>query len=163
MLGPRKDAISWDECFMRIARVMAERSKDPHTQAGAIIVNRDNIVIGLGYNGLPRGLKNEDFPWDREGDFANVKYTYLSHAEENAIFNANSSAKGCKLYCTLFPCHDDTKSIIQNGIVEIIYESDQYHDDPSWIASRKMLDAAGVKYRLYKTNWTDKLSPCQKS
>lgn len=149
MQGPRTNAISWDECFMKIARVMAERSKDPHTQAGATIVNQDHIIVGTGYNGLPRGLKNEDFPWDQKGDFLDVKYTYLSHAEENAIFNSNGPVKDCKLYCTLFPCHDDTKSIIQNGIVEIIYESDKYHDEPSWIASRRMLDAAGVTYRQY--------------
>jgi dCMP deaminase len=147
MTGPRKDAISWDECFMRIAKTIAERSKDPSTQAGAVIVTEDNVAVGLGYNGLPRGLNNEDFPWDREGDFLDVKYTYICHAEENAIFNSNNSTKGCKIYATLFPCNECAKSIVQNGITEVIYDSDKYHDEKIWIASRKIFDAAGVKYR----------------
>jgi len=151
MLGPRQNYISWDECMMRIAKTIAERSKDPNTQAGAVIVNNDNVIVGVGYNGLPRGLNNEDFPWDREGDFLNTKYAYVAHAEENAIFNANNSSKNCKIYCTLFPCNDCAKSIIQVGIKEIIFESDKYHDEPMVIVSRKMLDAAGIKYRQYKT------------
>lgn len=149
MLKPRENAISWDECFMRIARTIADRSKDPSTQAGAVIVNQDNVVLGIGYNGLPRGLKNEEFPWDREGDFLDVKYTYVCHAEENAIFNSNSATKDSKIYCTLFPCNECTKSIIQNGIKEVIFESDKYHNESVWVASRKMLDSAGVKYRQY--------------
>lgn len=149
MLGPRENAISWDECFMRIARTIAERSKDPSTQAGATIVNQDNVVVGMGYNGFPRGLKSEDFPWDREGDFLNVKYTYVCHAEENAIFNSNNTTKDCKIYCTLFPCNECAKSIIQNGIKEVIFESDKYHNEPAFIASRRMFDAVGIKYRQY--------------
>jgi dCMP deaminase len=71
------------------------------------------------------------------------------HAEENAIYNANKAVQGCVLYCTLFPCNECTKTIIQNGITQVIYASDKYHDDPIWIASRKLLDLAGVKYRQY--------------
>ncbi|HBM45913.1 MAG: Deoxycytidylate deaminase [Parcubacteria group bacterium GW2011_GWF2_38_76] len=149
MVGPRTNAISWDECFMRIARTIADRSKDPSTQAGAVIVNNDNVVVGIGYNGLPRGLKNEEFPWDREGDFLDVKYTYVCHAEENAIFNSNNTPKNCKIYATLFPCNECAKSIVQNGIKEVIYESDKYHDEKIWVASRRILDAAGIKYRQY--------------
>ncbi|MEI6296157.1 MAG: deaminase [bacterium] len=149
MVKPRENAISWDECMMRIAKIIAERSKDPQTQAGSVVVTQDNVVVGVGYNGLPRGLKNEDFPWEREGDFLNVKYSYICHAEENAIYNSNSSTKGCKIYATLFPCNECTKTIIQNGIIEVVYESDKYHDTPSVIASRKMLDAAGIKCRQY--------------
>lgn len=151
MTGPRKDAISWDECFMRIAKTIALRSKDPSTQAGAVIVTKDNVPVGLGYNGLPRGLKNEDFPWNREGDFLDVKYTYVCHAEENAIFNSNNTTKDCKIYATLFPCNECAKSIIQNGIKEVIFESDKYHDEKIWIASRKMFDAAGITYRQYSS------------
>ncbi len=154
MLKPRENAISWDECFMRIARTIAERSKDPSTQAGAVIVSPDNVVVGVGYNGLPRGLKNEDFPWDREGDFLDVKYTYICHAEENAIFNSNNTTKDCKIYCTLFPCNECTKSIIQNGIREVIFGSDKYHNDPVWVASRKMLDNASIAYRQYFSDWS---------
>lgn len=152
MTKPRENAISWDDCFMKIAEVIADRSKDPSTQAGAVIVNDQNVVVGIGYNGLPRGLKNEDFPWEREGDFLDVKYTYICHAEENAIFNSNNSTKGCRIYATLFPCNECAKSLIQNDIKEVIFESDKYHDKPVWVASRRMLDAAGIKYRQHSTS-----------
>ena len=153
---PRKEAISWDECFMRMAHVIAERSKDPSTQAGAVIANQNNVVVGLGYNGMPRGVEGDMFPWEREGDFLNTKYAYVCHSEENAIYNANSSTKDCKIYCTLFPCNECVKAIIQNGIKEVVYESDKYHDQDIWVAARKMLDAANVKYRQYKSKLTEK-------
>ena len=149
MIKPRDNHISWDECFMRMAHVISERSKDPSTQAGAAIVDKNNVLVGLGYNGFPRGVDNETFPWEREGEFLDTKYAYVCHAEENAIYNSNNSTKNCKIYCTLFPCNECTKTIIQNGITEVIYESDKYYDVPAFIASRRMLDAAGVKYRQY--------------
>lgn len=151
-MNQRKEHISWDECFMRMAHVIAERSKDPNTQAGAVLVDEKNIVVGLGYNGFPRGISNDDLPWDRKGDFCQTKYAYIVHAEENAIYNANANTKDCKLYCTLFPCNECTKTIIQNGIKEIVYENDKYHNDDAWVASRKMLDLAGVTYRQYQSN-----------
>lgn len=152
----RKNTLSWDECFMRMAKTIAERSKDPSTQAGSVITTPNNVVVGLGYNGFPRGVDNDEFPWEREGQLDQTKYAYICHSEENAVYNANSSTKGCKIYCTLFPCNECTKTIIQNGITEIIYESDKYHDAPIWIASRRMLDAAGVTYRQYTSDWANK-------
>lgn len=149
MIKQRENYISWDECFMRMAHVIAERSKDPSTQAGATIVDKNNVVIGLGYNGFPRGVDSDSFSWERDGDFLSTKYAYVCHGEENAIYNANNSTHDCKIYCTLFPCNECAKAIIQNGIVEVIYESDKYRDVPAFIASRKMFDAAGVKCRQY--------------
>lgn len=145
--------ISWDECFMRIAKTIAERSKDPSTQAGAVVVDENNIVVGLGYNGFPRGVDGGAFPWAREGSFLETKYAYVCHSEENAIYNSNASTKNCKIYCTLFPCNECAKTIIQNGIKEIIFESDKYHDTDICAASRRLFDAAGVKYREYHSDW----------
>ena len=142
--------ISWDECFMQMAHIIAKRSKDPSTQNGAVIADQRNVVVGLGYNGWPRGIDNQDLPWDREGDFLNTKYAYVVHAEENAIYNANKSTKDAKLYCTLFPCNECAKTIIQSDIKEVIYDSDKYHDSDAAIASRRLFDLAGVKYRQYK-------------
>jgi len=141
--------ISWDECFMQMAHIIADRSQDPSTQAGAIVVNEKNILVGAGYNGWPRGIKNEDLPWDREGDFENTKYAYVCHSEENAVYNANSSTEGCKIYCTLFPCNECAKTMIQNGIIEVIYESDKYKDTPITKASKRMLKLANVPFRQY--------------
>lgn len=143
------NAFSWDETFMQMCRVIAKRSKDPNTQNGACIVNPDNIIIGLGYNGFPRGCSDDNLPWAREGEFGDKKYAYVVHAEENAVLNANADTKGAKLYCTLFPCNECAKVTIQKGLKEVIFESDKYHDDPIWVASRRLLDLAGVTYRQY--------------
>lgn len=149
----RTDFLSWDECFMRMAHVIADRSKDPSTQAGAIIVTKKNVVIGLGYNGWPRGIDTNDLPWDREGDFLETKYAYVCHAEENAIYNANDQLDDCKIYCTLFPCNECAKAIIQNGIKEVVYEEDKYSNDKIFIAGRRLLELAGIKLRQYKSDF----------
>jgi dCMP deaminase len=156
MQPPRQNAISWDECFMRMAHVIAERSKDPSTQVGALVADNQNVVVGLGYNGWPRGIAADALPWDREGGLLDTKYAYVVHAEENAIYNANKSTHGCKLYCGLFPCNECAKTIIQNGITEVIFESDKYHDKDAFVASRRLFDAAGVKYRQFISEWEKK-------
>lgn len=147
-----RNRISWDECFVRMAHVIADRSQDPSTQAGAVVVSENNIVVGVGYNGWPRGIKSEDLPWDREGDFENTKYAYVCHAEENAVYNANNTTEGCKIYCTLFPCNECAKTLIQNGIKEVIYENDKYADTPAVRASKKMFKLAKVSMRQYISN-----------
>jgi len=144
-----RDRISWDECFMKMAHIIADRSQDPSTQTGAIIVNERNVIVGAGYNGWPRGIKSEDLPWDREGDFMDTKYAYVCHSEENAVYNANNRTEGCKIYCTLFPCNECAKTLIQNGIKEVIYESDKYADVPAFMASKKMFKLAKVSLRQY--------------
>lgn len=157
MTSKRHDYLIWDECFMQMAFLIAQRSKDPSTQAGAVIIDQYNVVIGLGYNGFPRGCSDDVFSWEREGSFLDTKYPYVVHGEENAIYNANKAVTGCKLYCTLFPCNECTKTIIQTGITEVIYASDKYHDQEAWVAARKMFDAAGVRTRQYVPTYTMKL------
>lgn len=153
MQKPRDNAISWDECMMRMAHVIAARSKDPSTQAGAVVADYDNVIYGLGYNGFPRGISADQLPWERDGKFLETKYAYVCHAEENAVYNANGPVKGCKIYCTLFPCNECAKTIIQRGIKEVVFESDKYHDVDPYIASRKLLDLAGVTCRRYVSAW----------
>jgi len=148
-VSPRNNRLSWDECFMRISHIIADRSSDPSTQAGAVVVNEKNVVVGLGYNGWPRGIKSEDLPWEREGEFENTKYAYVCHAEENAIYNANNITEGSKIYCTLFPCNECAKTIIQNGIKEVIYASDKYADTSSVRASKRMFKLAKIALRQY--------------
>lgn len=152
----RKNRISWDECFMRMAHLIAERSPDPSTQAGAVVANQNNVVIGVGYNGMPRGVELEEVPWEREGDFEDTKYAYICHAEENAVYNSNNSTKDCKLYCTLFPCNECAKTIIQNGIKEVIYDSDKYADDPKFKAGRRLFKLAKIKLRQYSPKENEK-------
>ncbi|HHU78196.1 MAG TPA: dCMP deaminase family protein [Clostridiales bacterium] len=153
-LGKRKDYINWDEYFMGIALLSGYRSKDPSTPVGACIVDRKtNRILSVGYNGFPIGCSDDDFPWGREGEVLSTKYPYVVHAELNAILNNRSASfEGNKIYTTLFPCNECTKAIIQAGIREIIYLSDKYADTDSVKASKKMLGAAGVKLRQFKSS-----------
>ena len=143
----RTDYISWDEYFMGIAMLAAKRSKDPSTQVGACIVSGDNIIISTGYNGMPKGCSDDEFPWDREGSDNDTKYPYVVHAELNAILNANGrDLRGSRIYVALFPCNECAKAIIQSGVQEVLYLSDKYKDTMGNLASKRMLDAAGVRY-----------------
>ena len=141
----RQDYLSWDEYFMGVAMLAARRSKDPSTQVGACIVSPENIIISTGYNGMPKGCSDDEYPWEREG--TETKYPYVCHAELNAILNCRGvNLEGCRIYVALFPCNECAKAIIQSGIKEIVYLSDKYKDTMGNLASKKMLDAAGVKY-----------------
>ena len=138
--------ISWQEYFMGLAHLSALRSKDPNTQVGACIVDEDNKVVSIGYNGMPRGCNDADMPWEREGGFKETKYAYVVHAELNAILNSPRSLKNTILYVSLFPYNECAKAIIQSGIKKVYYESDKYNGTDGNVVSKKMLDAAGVKY-----------------
>ena len=147
----RTDYISWDEYFMGIALLAARRSKDPNTQVGACIVSDSNIIISTGYNGMPKGCSDDEFPWEREGE--QTKYPYVVHAELNAILNANGrDLRGSRLYVALFPCNECAKAIIQSGVKEVLYLSDKYKDSMMNQASKRMLEAAGVKYTQLSTS-----------
>ncbi len=142
----RENYITWDEYFMGVAMLAARRSKDPNTQVGACIVSTDNIIISTGYNGLPNGCSDDEYPWDREGE--DTKYPYVVHAELNAILNANGrDLRGSRLYVALFPCNECAKAIIQAGVKEVLYLSDKYANTPATIASKRMLTSAGVTFR----------------
>ena len=148
----REDYITWDEYFMGIAMLSARRSKDPSTQVGACIVNNRNKIMSVGYNGFPLGCSDDAFPWERSGDDYETKYPYVCQAALNAILNnGGSSLEGCKIYVALFPCNECAKAIIQSGIKEVIYLSDKYADTVGVRASKRMFDAAGVRYTQLKT------------
>ena len=152
----RADYISWDEYFMGVAMLAGMRSKDPNSQVGCCIVSEDNKILSIGYNGFPRGCSDDDFPWAREGDPLENKYFYVTHSELNAILNyKGGNLEGAKLYVSLFPCNECAKAIIQSGIKTIIYDDDKYHNEKSTIASRRMLDAAGVRYYKYQRSNRD--------
>ena len=151
MSGKRTDYISWDEYFMGVATLSGMRSKDPNTQVGACIVSEEHKILSMGYNGFPTGCSDDDFPWAREGEPLENKYFYTTHSELNAILNyRGGSLEGATMYVTLFPCNECAKAIIQSGIKELIYLSDKYHDTHASIASRRMFNMTGVKYRAYQ-------------
>lgn len=147
----RNDYINWDEYFMGVAMLAAQRSKDPNTQVGACIVSPDNIILSTGYNGFPKGCSDDEYPWEREGE--ETKYPYVVHAELNAILNCNgNSLRGARIYVALFPCNECAKAIIQAGLAEVIYLSDKYKDTPAVQASKRMLGSAGVVMRQMKSS-----------
>ena len=151
MSKKRKDYLIWDEYFMAIAKLSAMRSKDPSTQVGACIVSDTNRILSIGYNGAPNGYHDDEFPWDREGEPLDTKYMYVVHAERNAVLNYRGSRKdfeNAKIYVDLFPCNECAKEIIQTGIKEVIYLKDEFKSNQEQVvASKRMFDACGVKYR----------------
>ena len=151
MTPKRADYLTWDEYFMGVAFLSGLRSKDPNSQVGSCIVSDDNKILSMGYNGFPRGCSDDEFPWTREAeDPYDTKYIYVTHSELNAILNyRGGSLDGAKLYVSLFPCNECAKAIIQAGIRTVIYDSDKYADTASVKASKRMFDAAGVRYYKY--------------
>ncbi len=149
------DRVTWDEYFMTIALLSAKRSKDPSTQVGACIVDNENKVVSIGYNGMPRHCDDTKLTWEK-GEDLNNKYLYVCHAEFNAILNTRdgSHLNGCKIYVTLFPCNECAKAIIQTGIKKVIYLSDKYQDQLSTRASKRLFEVAGVEVEQYKGRYT---------
>ncbi len=142
----RSDYLSWDDFFLSVAHVCAMRSKDPHTQVGSCVVNQIGQIIATGYNGLPRGLNDDEFPWARDGEYLDTKYPYVAHAELNAILSTRTNLENCRIYTTLFPCAECAKIIIQAGIKEIIYDDDKYVGSDDNKAAKRMFDQAHVSY-----------------
>lgn len=111
----------WDTYFLKMCFAVAERSKDPSTQVGAIIVGPDKEIRSTGYNDFPRGVENRSERWERP-----EKYEWVVHAEHNAILNAariGISVRGCTLYMPfdVLPCHGCCRAIIQAGIAEVVH------------------------------------------
>jgi dCMP deaminase len=150
--GKRSDYLSWDEYFIAVALLSAQRSKDPSTQVGACIVNPEHKIVGVGYNGFPIGCSDDDLPWSREGAPLETKYPYVCHAELNAVLNSiPGSLKDCTIYTALFPCNECAKVIIQAGIKTVVYLSDKYAATDAVRASKIMFDQVGVTYRQLDT------------
>ena len=148
----RQDYLSWDQYFMGIAKLSSMRSKDPNTSVGACIVGKDNKILSVGYNGMPQGCSDDEYPWEREhSDPLETKYLYVCHAELNALLNyTGTNLQGAKVYTTLFPCNECTKALIQSGICEVIYGEDKYANTASVNEAKKMMASSGVTYRQYE-------------
>lgn len=150
--------IDWDNYFMGVALLSALRSKDPNSQVGACIVNSQNRIVGVGYNGFPRNCPDSNLPWKRDGEWLETKYPYVCHAELNALLNANGKVEGCRVYVTMFPCNECAKALIQSGITEVIYKTDKYPTSESTLASKRLLGMAGIKYRELESDLTLEVS-----
>jgi len=131
----------WDTYFMRIAKVVAQRSHDEDTQVGCVIVSPDKRILSTGYNGFPPGFPDGKLPRTRPG-----KYPYIVHSEINAIVSAlNRDLRGATLYCRFTPCKDCVKAIITAGITRIVYEETYARDNTDAAVVFEMLEMGGVE------------------
>lgn len=148
-----------DIYFIKLARLTATRSKDPNTKVGACIANNKK-VLSLGWNGAPRNIDDNLVPYscnDKNKPLKEQKYPYIVHAEINSILNYEgkiSDLEGSSLYINIFPCVDCTKTLIQIGIKEILYEKD-YKDSEM---AKYLFDLVGIKYyNIYDLNYKDEV------
>lgn len=146
---------TWDELFLRMAMLIAKKSKDPSTQTGCVVADPDRRVRSIGFNGFPAGV--QDLP----SRYANreFKYPLIAHCDSNAIYSAARSGislLGCTMYLTGPPCSECMKGIIQSGIVEVVWpRPNKFQDDPEtlarWRESFKMTELmqaeSGVRFR----------------
>lgn len=131
----------WRQRFLDLAEHIATWSYDPRTKVGAVIVDSKKRIVGTGYNGFPRGVKDlaERYE-DRE-----TKLKFVCHAERNAIDNAPMSVEGCTMYITLPPCNECAKSIIQSGIYKVVTKKHNREDTFDWLIAEQMFKEAGVQ------------------
>jgi len=134
--------MTWDEEFLLLADHVATWSKDPSTKVGACIVDDKRHVVAVGYNGFPRGVLDLQERYDDRP----TKHLYVCHAERNALDNAHCDVSGCTLYCTLFPCNECAKSIIQRGIKEVVCYTNDRPDLFNWEVTKTMFREAGVSW-----------------
>lgn len=148
--------LTWTEYFVSIAKLVSRRSKDPSTQVGAVIIDpQANILISTGYNGFPRGCQDDKFPWSSDSEiWLETKYPYVVHAEANAIIHARQNCLGFTMYTNFFPCHECAKLIIQSGIKNVFYYSNNSRNQKRWhdsyLASKKMFQASGICCQEFK-------------
>ena len=139
----------WDQRFLNLAEHISGWSKDPSTKVGCVVVGEDREIRSTGFNGFPRGIADDS---DRLSD-RDKKYPLICHAEENAIMHAariGLSLKGCTAYVTWPPCTRCARSLIQAGVVEVVYPQEsevpeRWMDD--FKMSTMMMDEAGLKIR----------------
>ena len=109
--------------LMKLAVFLAERTDDPKRGVGAVIVNKDKDIVGLGWNGFPTKSLYGEFPRASRTDEAvtEKKYPYIIHAEQNALLMRNTkSIKDATLVVTMTPCDDCTPLIKMQGIKTVV-------------------------------------------
>lgn len=140
-----KDITDWDIKFLKLAQHVSDWSKDPSTKVGAVVVDKDNRIVSIGYNGFPKGVQDDERLEDRD-----IKYSLILHAEENALLFSKQNLKNCKIYTyPLFPCSRCCAKIIQCGITEIIaLKNDNSRWKDSIDLSIKICEEVGISYKF---------------
>ena len=138
----------WDKNFLALANTVSMFSKDPSTKVGAVIVDDDNRVVSIGYNGFPKGIKD-----DHRLDNRELKYDMIVHAEANALLFANAPVKGCTIYTWPFqPCSRCASLIIQAGIRRVVsVESEDQKWSSNFQLAHDMMTEARIEIETYKS------------
>ena len=145
------EILDWDDFFSSVASLSAMRSRDPVKKTGACIVNDENRLVGIGYNGMPRGIDETLLPMD-ENDPISSKRFYVCHATMNAVLNKNQqSLRNCRIYCTHIPCNECAKILCQVGIKCIYFLNESPEDCMSTLGTRKLCEAAGISLKQLST------------
>jgi dCMP deaminase len=163
MTPPRK-VPSWDEFYLGLAYQYAGRSKDPHTQMGAVVVDPFYVPLGFGYNGAPRQIKDDDIDWSRsDGAWTpDCKYPFMKHAEINCLDHCNrfigvNGLDNCILYVTSYPCSKCMLQVVSRGIQRICFGPLEYASgSPEELKiSKHIADKAGVLVEPFngELNW----------
>ena len=139
---------SWDKRFLDLAELVSTWSKDPSTKVGAVIVDEQNIIVSVGFNGFPKGIEDNDRLNHRE-----AKYQIIVHAENNALMFAKRPLDGCTIYTYPFmPCPRCAGMIIQSGIKRVVsYKNtiDRHRWELDFQISRELFLEANTKLEQY--------------
>jgi dCMP deaminase len=146
--------MNWDKIYMSMCYLIATKSKDESTKVGSVITTKDNVVLSMGYNGIPRNIEYKENHQIRP-----EKYHWFEHAERNAIYNAGRIGARLDLAHTIYipwlPCSDCTRAIIQVGISKIIVHKqgndimDNEHWKESHEVSLKMMEETNTELEYY--------------
>ena len=117
--------------FVTIARLLAERTDDPRTGVGAVIVSKDmQEIISFGWNGFPMKALYGEFPRASRKDIPPAKKdSYVIHAEQNAIlFRNQKDIKGSIMFVTRNPCDECAPLIAMHGVETVVVDPDDGKD-----------------------------------
>lgn len=138
------NAKKWDDRFFTMAKQVSAWSKDPKRKVGAVVVASDMRQLSVGYNGFPRGVRDDE---ERLAD-EDLKNMFSVHAELNAMSQAGFPLDGATLYVTQFPCHECMKSVVQHGVKRVVAAPPRMDEgskwEGSWGVAQQMAKEAGV-------------------
>lgn len=135
---------AWDEYFMKIAEAVAEKSKDPSSKMGCVIVDKNKRVVSLGYNGMIQGANEEKMTLSERP----MKYYFAIHSEMNAVIFAHQDLTGCTIYNRVATCENCLKYCLQAGIKRFVYNElrvKSYSTDPKKSMTNIETDEAIVR------------------
>lgn len=106
---------AWTDFLIGVAKVISRRSHDTQTKHGCVIADKRHRILGVGYNGFPHGMNDQELPNTRP-----EKYPWMDHSEENAVANCVLRPEGGTAYITGKACFGCLKELWRNGIRHVV-------------------------------------------